>query len=345
MPAGPAATTSQRLLSLLSLLQSNREWTAPTLAARLGVSERTIRRDIDRIRDLGYTIESTRGPEGGYRLGAGEQLPPLLFDNEQALAVAIALRTATVTGAGIEDAAQRALQTVSRFMPSRLVHRIEGMEVAARAPGSDAGRVTVEPTLLLRIGEAIQKQEALRFEYADPRASAARGNEPPRSIEPHHLLLDSGRWYVIGWSATDSDWQIFRADRLTLRMHNGHRFDRHDIPGGDAAEFLAARFKGSNQKNQWPCMGKVIIELPAATLAPFTGDGTLQDLGNGWCSYEVGSWSWVSLAALLGRFGAEIVVLEPPELRHAFTELAERYTRTATRPAEANSRTTGARSE
>jgi predicted DNA-binding transcriptional regulator YafY len=322
--------TSQRLLALLSVLQSNRELPAPALADRLKISERTIRRDIDRLRELGYTIDTTRGKEGGYRLGAGEKLPPLLLDDEQALAVAITLRTAVVTGSGIEEAAARALQTVSRLMPARIAARITRLEVGALASGSSATRAAVPPELLLRIGEAIQKQEEIRFDYAAPGGGPTSSDEPPRRTEPHHLILSDGRWYVIGWSATSDDWRILRADRITLRMHNGRRFDRHDIPGGDPAEFLAARFKGSARKNQWPCVGKVTVAVPAAALAPFAGDGTLEDLGDGRCTYEVGSWSWVSLAALIGRFGAEIEVVSPPELQDAFAELAERYTRTAT---------------
>lgn len=318
--------TSQRLLALLSLLQSNREWTAPTLAARLRISERTIRRDIDRLRELGYRIDTTRGPEGGYRLGAGESLPPLLFDDQQALAVAVTLQTAAITGAGIEEAAARALQTVTRLMPARLAQRIAGLRVGALASESQATRADVDPKVLLRIGEAIQRREEVRFDYAGSDSGAEGG--PPRRTEPHHLLLGNGRWYLIGWSTPEDDWRIFRVDRLTLRTHNGRRFDRHEIPGVDPAEFLAARFKGSDQENRWPCRGRVVIDLPAATLAPFAGDGTLEDLGDGRSTYEAGSWSWVSLAALLGRFGAEIEVVEPLELREAFAELAERYART-----------------
>jgi len=321
--------TSQRLLALLSLLQSNREWPAPTLAARLRISERTIRRDIDRLRELGYTIDTTRGPEGGYRLGAGEQLPPLLFDDEQALAVAITLRTAVVTGTGIEEAAGRALQTVSRLMPPRLAQRIAGLEVGALSPGERGARVAVAPDVLLRIGEAIQRREEIRFDYAAPSHHEQATDGPPRRTEPHHLLLSGGRWYVIGWTSDKGDWRIYRADRLTLRTHNGRRFTRRDVPGGDPAKYLAARFKGSQDQDHWPCRGRVVVDLPAATLAPFAGDGALEDLGDGRCSYEVGSWSWLSLAALLGRLGADIEVLEPPELRAAFGELAQRYARTA----------------
>lgn len=331
MPSVAAGMTSQRLLALLSLLQSDREWPAPELASRLSISERTVRRDIDRLRELGYAIDTTRGPDGGYRLAAGERLPPLLFDDEQAVAVALTLRTAAVVGAGIEEAAARALRTVSRLMPTRLSQRITRLEVGALAPGSRSTRASVDPEVLLRIGEAIQKQEEIRFDYAGPGTDARAAELPPRRTEPHHLLLDNGRWYVIGWSSARNDWRVLRVDRLSLRMHNGRRFDRHDIPGGDAAEFLAARFKGSDAENRWPCRGKVIIALPAATLIPFAGDGTLEDLGNGRCSYEAGSWSWGSLAALLGRFGAEIDVVEPTELRDAFAELAGRFARTAAR--------------
>lgn len=187
--------TSQRLLALL---QSNREWSAPTLSARLRISERTVRRDVERLRELRYRIDTTRGSEGGYRLEAGEQLPPTLFDDEQALAVAVALRTAAVTGAGIAEAAVRAPKTVSRLMPARLAQRIGRLEVGAVAPGSPSSRVVVDPGLLLRIGEAIQWQEQIRFDYADPRRDPIAWDEPPRRTEPHHLLLSVGRWYVIG---------------------------------------------------------------------------------------------------------------------------------------------------
>lgn len=328
MSAVPASLTSQRLLALLSLLQSHREWGAAALATKLQVSERTVRRDVDRLRELGYTIASMRGPDGGYQLGAGEQLPPLLFDEEQAIAIAVALRTASTVGAGIEEGAERALRTISQILPERLARRIALLEVAA-ATTSEAARVEVNSEMLLRIGEAIQRQEEIRFRYQRaslPKTTEERG---PRRIEPHHLLLSSGRWYLIGWSAEADEWRILRADRMRLMTHNGRRFTRRTVPGASPSEFLAARFKGSHEGNRWPCVGTVVIDLPAAQLAPFAGDGLLEDLGDGRSRFEVGSWSWNSLATLVARFGAELAVVDPPELRTAFADLAQRSNRAA----------------
>ena len=319
MPVAHAAATSQRLLALLSLLQARRDWPAPVLAARLHVGERTIRRDVDRLRELGYAVEATRGPEGGYRLEASAQLPPLLLDDEQAVAIAIALRTASLTGVDIDDAAQRALATVSRLMPDRLRHRVSALDV--EAVGSNRARA--DPNVLLEIGKAMHAREGLRFDYRS--ATGPVTDRPPRRLEPHHMLLSGGRWYVIGWSLDHDGWRVYRIDRMALRTPNGPRFSPRTVPGGDAAEFLAGRFKSAADGNRWPCVGKVVLHLPASRLAPFVGDETLEDLGPGRCSLEAGSWSWVALAARFGQLGSDLAGVDPRALREAFRDLAVRY--------------------
>ncbi len=316
MPIASAPMTSQRLLTLLSLLQARRDWPAPTLAKRLDTSERTIRRDIERLRELGYAIDATRGPDGGYRLGAGADLPPLLLDDGQAVAIALTLRTAGLAAAGIEEDAARALQTVSRLMPDRLARRIAHLEVGAVDARAD--RVTVDPDVLLRIGEAIRATEELRFSFAGEVAE-------PRRTEPHHLLLHGGRWYLVGWTEVAADWRTYRVDRMDLRSHTGRRFAPREVPGGDPAAFLAARFKGSDRDDVRPCIGRAIVHLPARELAPYVGDGTVVAVDAERSRVEAGSWSWVGLAASLGRFGADMSEVEPQELRAAFAELAGRY--------------------
>jgi len=361
MPAAAASSTSQRLLALLSLMQTNRSWSAPTLAARLEVGERTVRRDVERLRELGYTIDTTRGPEGGYRLAAGESLPPLLLDDEQAVAVTLALQTARLAGAGLDDAAARALLTVTRLLPDRVAQRIARLEVGALTPGSPSTRVQVDPEVLLRIGDAIHRCEELRFDVdraeearvaspehgaeearvaseahpasTPPPASASPPPRPPRRVEPHHLLLSSGRWYLIGWSDEHGDWRVFRVDRLRLRQHTGRRFEPRAVPGGDPAAFLSARFKGSSGADAWACVGTVELSLPASAVAPFVGDGVVIAVGPERCRVEAGSWSWGSLAASFGRFDAELVAVGPAELIDAFAELARRYARAADRRA------------
>jgi len=316
MPIASAPMTSQRLLTLLSLLQTRRDWPAPTLAKRLDTSERTIRRDIERLRELGYAIDTTRGPDGGYRLGAGAELPPLLLDDGQAVAIAITLRTAGLAAAGIEEDAARALQTVSRLMPDRLTRRIAALEV--NAVNGPAERVVSDPDVLLRIGGAIRATVELRFSYAGKEAE-------PRRTEPHHLLLSGGRWYLLGWTEAVADWRIYRVDRMDLRSHTGRSFEPRVVPGGDPADFLSARFKGSDRVNAWPCIGRATVRLPASQIAPYVGDATLVEVDAESSRIEAGSWSWVGLAASLGRFGADLSDVEPPSLRAAFVELAERY--------------------
>ena len=323
-------TPTSRLLSLLSLLQTRRDWPGSVLAERLQISHRTVRRDVDRLREMGYSIRATMGPDGGYRLDAGSELPPLLFDDDQVIALAVALQAATVTGAGIEEAALRALTTVRQVMPSRLRHRLNALEFTTipTRPG-DAAPETISTDVLIALSTAARANEVLRFDYAAHRPDADSGSAPPRRVEPHHLVTSHGRWYLVAWDLEHADWRIFRADRITPRSPTGPRFARREIPGGDLAEYVSARFKGSDQTDQWPCTGKVILGRPASSVIPFAGEGIVEDLGPDRCSLEVGSWSWVALAAALNRFDTDIEVIRPPELGDAFARLAERNAATA----------------
>ena len=313
-------TPTSRLLQLLSLLQTRRDWPGTVLADRLDVSSRTVRRDVDRLRDLGYSIQATMGPEGGYRLDAGSELPPLLFDDDQVIALAVALRSATATGVGIEEAAVRALTTVRQVMPSRLRHRLDALEFTAVGPESPH----VAPDVLLAVSTAIRADEVLRFDYPD-----SRDDVPPRRVEPHHLLTDRGRWYLVAWDLDRDDWRIFRADRMIPRTPTGPRFRRREVPGGNAAEYLSSRFTGADPGDRWPCHARVIVHRPAAEILPYIGDGIVEDLGHNRCSLETGSWSWVALAASLNRFDCAIEVVTPPLLIEAFALLATRNAATA----------------
>jgi predicted DNA-binding transcriptional regulator YafY len=320
MPIAASTTTSGRLLSLLSLLQVRRDWPGLQLAQRLGVSERTVRRDVDRLRELGYLVHAVKGPDGGYRLEAGSQVPPLLFDEDQAVALAVALRIAVGTGAGIEEAAARALATVRQVLPSRLRRRIDTLEFEPAGRGPQ-----VDTDLLLALSSAVRACEEVRFDYHAPGRPAA---ESPRRVQPHHLVVRAGRWYLVGWSAEREDWRTYRADRMTLRVPNGPRFTPREVPGGDVAAFLSARFKGSDTP-EWPCRGEVILALPLADVAPFTGSDTAEEAGPGRTRLLTGSWSWPALAAKLARFDADVEVVGPPALRDAFADLSRRAARAA----------------
>jgi predicted DNA-binding transcriptional regulator YafY len=316
-------TTTSRLLTLLSLLQSRRDWPGAVLAERLDISHRTVRRDVDRLREMGYSIQATMGPDGGYRLDSGSELPPLLFDDDQVVALALALRAATVSGVGIEEAAVRALTTVRQVMPSRLRHRLDALAfttIATRA--GDAARDAVSPDVLVALSAAARAREVLRFDYANggPDAAAA----PPRRVEPHHLVTSHGRWFLVAWDLDRDDWRIFRADRVSPRAPTGPRFAPRDIPGGDVARYVSARFTGSAQHDEWPCTGTVVLNRPASEVLPFAGDGVVEPLGVDRCRLELGSWSWVALAASFNRFDTDIEVVHPPELAEAFGVLAAR---------------------
>ena len=313
------ATTS-RLLTLLSLLQARRDWPGSVLASRLGISDRTVRRDIDRLREMGYRIESTMGPDGGYRLEAGKDMPPLLFDDDQALAVAIALRAAPARGAGIGEAAVRALATIRQVLPSRLRHRLDAVEVTTVGRPGEAPIAAVPLDVLLTLAQVVRDRVTLRFDYV-PRGE---GDLLPRRVEPHHLVTSHGRWYLLGWDLDRDDWRLFAAERVRPRVPHGAPFEPRVVPGGDVDAFVSGRFKGSDA-NEWPCRGTVILHAPAHRVRPFADEGTVTAIDDDRCTLEAGSWSWGALAASFGRFEVAIEVVGPPELAEAFAVQAERF--------------------
>ena len=310
----PMPKTSARLLSLLSLLQARRDWPGADLAERLEVSPRTVRRDIGRLRELGYPIATMKGPDGGYRLSAGSELPPLLFDDDQAVALAAALQAAVVGGGGMEEAAMRALHTVRQVMPSRLRRRVDMFQVTAIGPAAgQPSAVCVD--VLMTLSAAIHGRELLRFDYGDAL----------RRAEPHHLVTRAGRWYLVAWDLDRDDWRVFRADRISPRIPTGPRFTPREVPGGDVAVFVTNRFKGSDGAGGWPCRGEVILHAPIANVAPFVHDAVVEELGPDRCRLTLGAWSWPALAAAVGAFDADVEVVGPPELKAAFVLLARRY--------------------
>ncbi|MFF1529209.1 helix-turn-helix transcriptional regulator [Cellulomonas sp. NPDC058312] len=319
-------TTSSRLLSLLSLLQARRDWPASVLADRLDVTDRTVRRDVDRLRELGYPITSTRGREGGYRLDAGSTLPPLLFDDDQAVALAVALRGATASGAGIGEAAERALRTLRQVLPARLRHRVDALPVESTLPADP-----VDPAVIAAVGAAIHAREVLRLDYASPSQGSAEARAA-RRVEPHHLVTRGGRWYLVAWDLDRDDWRTLRVDRVRPRSPGGARFTPREVPGGDVTAYLDARFRGTDGPgSDWPCRGEVLLDAPAAAVAPFAHDGTVEAVGPQRCRLVLGAWSWAGLAATIARFDVEVEVVGPPALAEAFDRLAQRFARAAHR--------------
>ncbi|MFE4175840.1 helix-turn-helix transcriptional regulator [Streptomyces sp. NPDC056909] len=318
--------TSSRLLALLSLLQTHRDWSGEDLAERLDITPRTVRRDIGRLRELGYPVTTVKGPAGGYRLEAGTHMPPMLFDDGQAVALAVALQTAAA-GTTVAEDATRALATLRQVLPPRLRHRVDLLRVTAVPPPAAPDTPRVDTQVLVDLSRAIHAREELRFDYAPgPRTPA----DDVRRVQPHHLVTWRHRWYLVAWDLDREDWRTFRVDRVRPRTPTGPRFTPRDLPGGDVSTFVTSRFRGNDgTTTDWPCQGEAILRLPAADVAPFAQDGIVEELGSRHCRLILGSWSWTGLAAAIGRFDTDIEVVGPSQLAAAFGDLAARYAHAA----------------
>jgi predicted DNA-binding transcriptional regulator YafY len=316
--------TSVRLLRLLSLLQARPEWSGAELADRLEVTTRTVRNDIERLRILGYQVHSTTGTAGGYRLGAGAALPPLLLDDEEAVAVAVSLHAAaggTVTG--IEETSLRALTKLQQMLPSRLRHRTDALRAATVSVAGCGPTVAAE--ILTAIAAAIRDHERLRFDYR-----GHDGTERRRDAEPHRLVFTGRRWYLLAWDVDREDWRTFRADRIRPRTPNGPRFTPRQPPGGDAAAHVV-RGAGATA---WKHQARVRLHAPAEMIAEqlTPAAGLLQPDGEHTCILETGSDSPYDLLAFLSSLEVAFTVLEPPDLRGLLHTLADRYQAAAREP-------------
>lgn len=310
MPTAPT-----RLLDLLTLLRPGRRWPAKELAGRLDVSARTLRRDIEALREAGYAITATSGPGGGYQLAQAD-LPPLTFDDDQVLAIAVALRTTHTSVVGLQDAARRALESIREVLPARLKARLDLVEVSQAPPPAAP---ETDPNELLTISRATRQRETLRFDYV------TRGEDEPRlrRAEPYHVVARNGRWYLIAWDTDRGDWRTFRIDRIKTRIPNGPRFSPRDLPAATPSEFLADHVGGGPPR----CRGTAIIHLPMAQIEPWAGpDSVLVPLGPERCMVTANSWTWGGLASWFGYFDAGFELLDPPELLHAARELTDRLT-------------------
>ncbi len=311
-------STAGRLLSLLSLLQARREWPGPDLAARLEVSPRTVRRDVERLRALGYPISSTSGPAGGYVLSAGTAMPPLLLDDEEAIAVAIALRTAARAAvAGIEETALSALVKLEQVLPSQLRRRVQAIG-AATAVVSQGGGPTVDAAALGLLGAGCRDRELVRFGYRGRDGQASR-----RLVEPHALLAHGRRWYLLAFDPSRTGWRTFRVDRISSPTRDGRRFEPRAIPGGDAGAYLARTLSDAVYRYE----ARVRYRLPAGELRARLpgGWGELREDGEGGCVYETSDDDLDWLALRIAAPNAEFELLDgSPELRTRLLAMADR---------------------
>ncbi|MGW4532075.1 helix-turn-helix transcriptional regulator [Nocardia sp. NPDC004340] len=313
--------TSARLLRLLSLLQSRRDWTGSELAARLEVTARTIRKDMDRLRELGYPVEARPGVDGGYRLGHDGALPPLLLDDDEAVAVAIGLRTAASGSIlGIEEISLRALTKLQQILPSRLRHRVSAFQHALSVPLRGP---RVSPDALTTIAAACRDHERLRFDYRTHGGAASR-----RSVEPYRLVNHRQRWYLLAWDLDRDDWRTFRVDRMDPRTPAGPRFTPRPLPPDPEIAAFVERGIGSAT---WHFRARVIVHAPAAHVRariPIPID--IEELDERRCAFEPGSDHPEMLALYLGLLDADFDIVDSPELVTALRTLITRYQRAVT---------------
>jgi predicted DNA-binding transcriptional regulator YafY len=311
--------TSSRLLELLSMLQGRRDWPGNELASRLEVSGRTIRRDVERLRRLGYPVESLTGPAGGYRLRAGTAMPPLLLDDDEAIAIAVGLRTAArASVAGIEETAVRALVKLEQILPAHLRRRVSALGSATYT--LQAGGPMVDPQHLTVIAAACRDSERLRFAYRSRDDTESR-----REVEPHSLVNFGRRWYLVAWDRRREDWRTFRLDRLTRPASTGARFAPRELPAKDAAAYIEQRITGAPNRFD----ASVVLHVGADRIKSRVPAhwGTLTPIDGERCEFRTGDDDLGWLALRIAMLGVDFEVLEPPELVEHLRVLGARLSR------------------
>ncbi|WP_341977176.1 WYL domain-containing protein [Microbacterium sp. LTA6] len=312
------ADPTARLLALLSLLQAGPERSGRELSERLGVSTRTVRHDIDRLRELGYPVDATRGAIGGYRLGAGGKLPPLLLDDEEAVAVTVGLRAAAGI-AGVAESGARALAKLEQVLPSHLRPTVEALRSSVdRAPennDTDAPDPEVDAAVLQAVANAIRNQEWLRFDYEGR----------PVLVEPYRLLTWHRRWYLVARDPQTAEWGTHRVDWMELRMATHRRFEPQPLPGGDYTAFAMRTIAVSG----WVVHARLRIDAPAQAVLDriHAAVGVVEPIDDDHCILVTGADSLDTVAAYIGMLMMDFTVESPAELIPRLQLLSERYSR------------------
>lgn len=315
--------TSSRLLSLLALMQSRPAWTGAELADRLDVSTRTIRNDIDRLRELGYPVDAVRGPAGYYQLGVGAKLPPLLLDDEEAVAVAVGLRTgAGVTG--MEESSGRALAKLEQVLPHRLRRQVNAIHTTmSKGPdntGSNVKDPEVAPELLTTIAAAIRDEHFLRFDYITPDAAP----ELPILVEPYRLFSWQRYWYLVARDES-GDWHTYRVDWITLRMATGRRYKPRPMPDGDYTDFVLRDVASTG----WKVHARITVFASAEEVLSriHAAVGIVEPVDDHTCVLVTGADSLEIIAVYIGMLGLDFHVTDPPALVTHLEVIGNRYRR------------------
>lgn len=310
------------MLRLLSLLQTHRYWQGNELADRLEVSPRTVRRDVDRLRELGYPVDATRGVAGGYQLQAGASLPPLLLEDDEAVAIAVGLRSAAGgTVSGVEDASVSALTKIVQVMPQRLRRRVDALQeytVPALLPGP-----TIDAVVLSTLAQACRDSERLGFSY-----TRYDGTHAQRLVEPHRLVSLGRRWYLVAWDLERHDWRSFRVDRLSEPVPSGVPFRPRELPAADAAEFVQSGI--ASRPTRYDV--RVVVRAPSTDVQRVVrrwGDVEALADGTSRLRMSVDDLEWPAM--VVASVGADFEVESPTELADYVRDVGARFTRAATR--------------
>jgi predicted DNA-binding transcriptional regulator YafY len=307
------------MLRLLSLLQTHRYWPGTELSEKLEVSARTLRRDIDRLRDLGYQVDAVRGVAGGYQLRAGGSLPPLLLDDDEAVAIAVGLRTAAAGAVqGLEETSVHALTKILNLMPPRLRRRMDALQ-SYTVPAPMRGP-SIDATALTTLAQGCRDDEEVRFAY-----TARSGEETQRRVEPHRLVSLGRRWYLVGYDRDRMDWRSFRVDRMSAPELTGARFRQRELPAADALEYV----QGGIASMPMRYAVRVRFDAPVETIRAATGHwATVEPSGEGSVmvmNSDSLDWPLMMIAGIDAAFTVE----EPAELRELVTATAARLAASA----------------
>ncbi|MFC9272779.1 helix-turn-helix transcriptional regulator [Streptomyces zhihengii] len=313
--------TSARLLRLLSLLQAHREWSGADLADRLGVTPRTVRRDVDRLRELGYPVDASPGTGGGYRLGAGAELPPLLLDDDEAVAVAVGLRTAAGQGIeGIGESSVRALAKLEQVLPNRLRRRVSALNAFTVPMLRGRQGPVVDPALLTELAHACRDGELLRFEYLDHNGTATR-----RTAEPHRLVCTEHRWYLVAWDVDRADWRTFRTDRIAPKPPHGPRFAPRTPPADDLAAYVSRGVSNQVYAARAVLRLQISAERAAEVIGPSVG--VLEAVDETSCVLRTGAPNLEVLVIHVMLLGVDFEIVEPAELTDLVAAARDRLSR------------------
>jgi predicted DNA-binding transcriptional regulator YafY len=313
-----ALRTATRLLELLGHLQSQPVWTGSELAKRLGVTTRTLRNDIERLREIGYPVDAVRGPGGGYRLGRDGRMPPLLLSDDEAVAVAVSLTTLDAVP-GLAEAGKSALGKLEQTLPEHLRRRVSAVrsstDVGPRDTGTNVPEPPVDPETLSRLAAAINAREGVRFRYA--------GADPVVTADPYRLVSWHTRWYLVARTRPDGSWSVYRADWIALRSSGASRFRADPLASGEYADFVVRTVASTG----WKVHARIHVDAPAEQVLDRINPavGVVETVDADHSVLLTGADSLETVAVWIGMLGLDFHVTEPPELIAHLQQLARRY--------------------